>query len=394
MSPPARPGPLPFREFILKIHSRCDLACDYCYVYEMGDLSWRDRPVAMPPEVADAAARRIGDHARAHRITEVDVVLHGGEPLLAAPSLIERVVRGVRAEGVSASFSVQTNGTRLDAARLALLDRLGVRIGVSVDGDAAAQDRHRRLPNGRGSHAAVSAGLRALADGPYRHLFSGVLCTVDTRNDPVATYEALLRYRPPRVDFLLPHGTWSAPPPGRAEGSPATPYADWLIAIFDRWYGAAEPPTDVRTFSDLLTLLLGGRVGSEGLGLGPVRYAVIETDGAIEQSDLIRPLTAASAGVSAGTGLNVLRDPLDAALALPGVIERQRGAAALCGRCRACRFVAVCGAGLQAHRYRAGTGFDNPTVYCPDMIRLIEHVRGRVVDDLAVVSRRPGPDRA
>ncbi|MEU9838708.1 hypothetical protein AB0C69_05725, partial [Actinomadura sp. NPDC048032] len=48
MSPPAPREALPFREFILKIHSRCNLACDYCYVYEMGDQSWRDQPRARP----------------------------------------------------------------------------------------------------------------------------------------------------------------------------------------------------------------------------------------------------------------------------------------------------------------------------------------------------------
>jgi uncharacterized protein len=31
--------PVPFREFIVKVHSRCDLACDYCYMYEMADRS-------------------------------------------------------------------------------------------------------------------------------------------------------------------------------------------------------------------------------------------------------------------------------------------------------------------------------------------------------------------
>ena len=31
--------PVPFRQFIIKIHSRCNLACDYCYVYEMADRS-------------------------------------------------------------------------------------------------------------------------------------------------------------------------------------------------------------------------------------------------------------------------------------------------------------------------------------------------------------------
>ena len=29
--------PTPFRQFILKVHSRCNLSCSYCYVYEMAD---------------------------------------------------------------------------------------------------------------------------------------------------------------------------------------------------------------------------------------------------------------------------------------------------------------------------------------------------------------------
>ena len=32
------------RQFLLKVHSRCNLACDYCYVYQHADQSWRTRP--------------------------------------------------------------------------------------------------------------------------------------------------------------------------------------------------------------------------------------------------------------------------------------------------------------------------------------------------------------
>ena len=53
-------GPLvPFRQFVLKVHSRCDLACDHCYVYEHADQSWRTRPKAMPHEIVVRTARRI-----------------------------------------------------------------------------------------------------------------------------------------------------------------------------------------------------------------------------------------------------------------------------------------------------------------------------------------------
>ena len=35
---------VPLSQFVLKVHSRCDLACDHCYVYEAADQSWRGRP--------------------------------------------------------------------------------------------------------------------------------------------------------------------------------------------------------------------------------------------------------------------------------------------------------------------------------------------------------------
>ncbi|MET9845799.1 hypothetical protein [Streptomyces ossamyceticus] len=55
----------------------------------------------------------------------------------------------------------------------------------------------------------------------------GRLCTVDLANDPVETYEALLDFAPPRVDFLLPHGTWRHPParPGAPDDPPGAPPA-------------------------------------------------------------------------------------------------------------------------------------------------------------------------
>jgi hypothetical protein len=56
----------PFREFVLKVHQRRNLACDYCYVYTMADQTWRSQPVAMSAEVWQAAARRIAEHVRTH----------------------------------------------------------------------------------------------------------------------------------------------------------------------------------------------------------------------------------------------------------------------------------------------------------------------------------------
>jgi uncharacterized protein len=370
--------PAPFREFIVKVHSRCDLSCDYCYMYEMADQSWRDQPRAMSPETAELTARRIGEHAVAHGLAAVTLVLHGGEPLLAGRDLIAQLVTSTRrwaGPGIAVNASVQTNGVGLSDAYLKLFDELGVRVGVSVDGDAAAHNRHRRFASGRGSYQAVAAGLRRLQRFP--HLFGGLLCTVDLRNDPLRTYQALADFQPPRIDFLMPHGTWDRPPPRRAANEAATPYADWLVEIFDYWY--PKPQTGIRLFEEIMHLLLGGASDSEVVGLAPARMVVIETNGSIEQEDTLK---IAYEGAPA-TGLDVARDSLDAALLLPQIVARQLGPRALAGPCRACPVRAVCGGGLYSHRYRAGTGFANPSVYCPDLLALISHIRAQMQADLA-----------
>jgi uncharacterized protein len=379
--------PVPFREFVLKIFSRCDLACDYCYMYEMADQSWRTQPKRMTRAVAERTAERIGEHAQAHGLSDVAIVLHGGEPLLAGPAAIEHAVTAVRTrvgDQARARASIQTNATGLNEKYLELFRRLDLHVGISMDGGQQAHDRHRRYASGKGSYAAVAASLRRLTEGQYRDLFNGILCVIDTRNDPIATYEGLLEFGPPRVDFLLPHGTWADPPPGRGADDNRTPYADWLAEVFDRWYD--DPRTDVRLFSEIIRLLIGRGSSTESVGLAPASFVVVETDGALAQVDSLR---AAFHGAPA-TGLHVDHDSFDDALLVPQVAARQLGYDALSPQCQGCNIWRVCGGGLYSHRYRPGSGFANPSVYCPDLMRLIGHIRSRVCADVEERKRTTG----
>lgn len=356
------------------------MRCDYCYVYTMADQSWRSRPRAMERETVDWAAFRIAEHAAAHGLAEIGVVLHGGEPLLAGPETISHAVNAIRtAVGGDkyVAIDIQTNGLLLDEEFLELFASLDVKIGLSLDGDRAMHDRHRRRPGGAGSYAAVASAAERL--GHYPGLFSGFLSVIDLHSDPVGAYESLLRFAPPAIDFLLPHGNWSEPPPGRSAASDAAPYGTWLAKAFDRWYGAQEKETRVRLFEEIMNGLLGSSSAAEQIGASPVATIVIETDGGIQWSDM---LTAAYTGAGA-TGRNITADSFNTVLLAPETASRQMGTRALAAQCRACPVVRVCGGGLYEHRYRAGNGFDNPSVYCLDLYHLIAHVRMRMAADLA-----------
>lgn len=370
----------PIRQFIFKVNSRCNLACDYCYIYAMADQSWREQPMTMDAAVVEAASSSIAEHARRHRLSSVQVVLHGGEPLLAGPEQIRGIVSTVRrvvGAQTTVDVGIQTNGVLLDAEFLQVLSSLNVSVAVSIDGGRNANDAHRRYANGNGSYDQVARSLRLLkSDHP--HLYSGLLCTIDIDNDPIATYEALLEFSPPAIDFLLPHANWSTPPRRRAAPDDATEYADWLAAVFDRWYAVGGRETHVRYFEEIIAAMFGGSSRTEMIGLSPVALAVVETNGTLQQVDTLKSTRQGAAK----TGLNVFDDSMDDVLKHPSIAARQLGHAGLSPTCQKCSINRICGGGYYPHRYNPGNGFLNPSVYCSDLKKLITHIRDSIIRDL------------
>ncbi|NEC89326.1 radical SAM/SPASM protein FxsB, inactivated metallohydrolase extension form [Streptomyces sp. SID12501] len=364
------------QQLVLKVHSRCDLACDHCYVYEHADQGWKARPVVISEEALTRTARRFASYAEAHKLPSVAIILHGGEPLLCGPARLRRICAELTrtlAPVTTLDLQIHTNGIQLSPRHLDVFAEFGVRVGISLDGDRVANDRHRLDRRGRSSYDRVLRGIDLLRTPEYRHLFGGLLCTVDVANDPATVHEALTALNPPRIDYLLPHSTWEHPPPNPS-GSP-TPYADWLLTVFDLWneQGRRIP---VRTFESVLSTLRGGPSLTEAMGLAPSDLAVVETDGSFEQADSLK--TAFDG--AAATGYDVFRHGFEEFAQHEGVLARQRGLAGVSEACRRCPVVDSCGGGLYAHRYSAEREFDNPSVFCADLRALVDGIAERVTD--------------
>lgn len=368
-----------FRQFVLKIHSRCNLTCTYCYVYESVDQSWRRQPKSISHTTVRIAGERIAEHAKRHSLDRVRVTLHGGEPLMVGHDGLRYIVADLRdtVDGCTdLEIGLQTNGVLLDEdfARIILAER--IRVGISLDGGREANDRYRRYAHGGSSYDDVVAAVRLMSEPELRPLFAGLLATIDPANDPVQLYHDLAALRPGRIDLLLPHSTWESPPPAARDGQ--TVYGDWLVSFFDAWY-EAPPVIGVRIFEEIMHALLGGASTSEAVGLSSPESIVIETDGSVERTDALK---IAYDGAPA-TGYHIAEHSLDDVLRHPAIMAGLRGRAGLSPICQKCPIVAACGGGLYPHRYRAANGFDNPSVFCHDLGRLINHVKGRLQKDLA-----------
>jgi uncharacterized protein len=365
---------------IVKTASRCNLNCTYCYMYNQGDETFLKQPKFMSYDTIDALAQRISEHCIQHNLSFFEITFHGGEPLLAPPELYRYLVSKCNEKvpkGVKLGFSMQTNGTLLDDEWCRLFKELKIKVGFSMDGTKEAHDMFRVDHKGRGSYDDVIRGIKTYQKNNPKS--GGVLSVLNLSEDPIEIYENLKSLNIPSYGILLPDVNYLTARKNNfdLENDPIR-VANWFIKLFDHWYEDKDPnKPNVRNFINLIDLIIGRTdQGTEATGIGKNDVLVIETDGGIEATD---PLKTCGHGFTKD-GLNVKTHSIDDALNSSLIKLYQNSHYALTKKCRVCPILNVCGGGYLPHRYHPDNGFNNPTVYCEGLIKLITHIQNKVID--------------
>ncbi len=372
---------------VVKVASRCNLNCTYCYMYNKGDDTYLQQPKVMPDEVIDSLATKVVKHCLLHELDTFGIVLHGGEPLLAGMEKIRYFVETFRAKAaphpVEIKFTLQTNGLLLTKEWCLFLSEYNIGLGISIDGTKEVNDRHRIDHAGRGSYDQIIRAI-ATANQYYSVRAPGMLSVLDINTDPVVLLRHHLSIGARTIDFLLPDANYDHLPPQPVSGpfvGSDTPYGDWLVALYE---AIKELPDDerpqVKLFFNLIAKFLGADIASDIIGDDQNHVLVIETNGDIEPIDMLK---ICGNGFTKGN-VNVLNNDLDDAARLKLAALYYYSHSTLCAQCTTCPIYSLCGSGFIVHRYAQKNGFDNPTVYCKDYIRFITHIQSDMVSALPV----------
>jgi uncharacterized protein len=360
---------------LLKVASRCNIDCSYCYVYHMGDEGWREQPKLMSSAVAEGVA--IALQAQFQRQgTPFNVVLHGGEPLMLGVKRLSDLCGSLRNSlPPSCGIHIQTNGILLSDPIIDVLVEFGVGVSISIDGPAAVHDRFRKDHRQQATHARVIAGIEKL----YRRedawsLFAGVLAVVDPASSPSDVYTSLKETRAPSLDFLVRDGNWDSLPFGKASAD-STEYGAWLSGLMAVYLADPAPPR-VRILDDMLRLLFGGISYKEGVGETDYGILVVEPDGRITKNDTLKVAHASADRFE--RPWSILHDELPTVLASASFEEYWRQQRPTSSLCKRCPDLAICGGGMVAHRWSSKRGFDNPTIFCADQRLLIANMRNAI----------------
>lgn len=365
-------------QVVLKVTQRCNLACEYCYMYNRGDDSWRSRPAFISDVVAQRLADRIREQGERHHDRSFTVEIHGGEPLLLGRSRMQRLIDVVRAGArpVEVVFTLQTNGMLLDHAWLELFAANRISFGLSLDGPPEVADRYRVRRSGAGSTEhllGLVRRLRAESD-LFDQVCGGCLCVVDPSVDGAYLVDWFTEQGFRSFDFLLPDGNVANPPDG---WSGAEPYRRFLREAFDRWYTKPAPVPRIRLFELMMLGLMGSAPDLDALGGDLKGLCVVESDGSLGLHDVLR-----MCGPPFDRDvLTVFDDPFDRLAPTYRIDELQ----ATSEQCRACRYLDACGGGFLPHRFD-GTGFANPSLYCDALYALAERMEEVLRQDLPAVA--------
>ena len=360
---------------LLKVASRCNIDCSYCYVYHLGDFGWSRQPKQMSRETCVAVANALHELAFVER-QQFAVVLHGGEPLLLGEDGLRHLIASLRrALPQTSAISIQTNGTLITSEILDLCADNCVTISLSLDGPRHIHDKNRVGFDARGTFDKVMEGLECLRSHPAgRQLFTGVLAVVDPTSDPIEVYSFFKDLDPPSLDFIYRDGNHSNLPPGK-ESLSTTEYGGWMARLFEA-YVADDHPIRIRVLDDMVKLVLGGSGTKEGVGLTDYGMLVIDTDGSITKNDTLKSSFDGADRFDAPWSVHThqLGEILQST-DFSKSLAMQRPSSPVC---LGCPELSVCGGGMTLHRWNDDNGYENPSVYCADQKLLIGRIRDTI----------------
>ncbi len=316
----------------------------------------------------------VADHARTLFADRFNLVFQGGEPLLVGLDRFSQYVDTVRLiaarHDLSATLSVQTNGTLLTRPWIEYLRDAHVGVCISIDGPASIHDSRRPRRDGNGSLDTIE---QRIADCCSVGLTVSGLMVLSPLASGIETFRYIDRLNIAMLGFIFPAHNYEKTDAGYKQGA----YADFLISFFDAWF---DSHTDLRVhnFEAAIASAFGKPSSLAGIGNAAADIISFAPDGTVESGD--------SYGICEYERLEGISPRVGIALASLSNYSQQQstgGTLPTSAACQCCSVADICGGGLLEHRYSVSRGFDNPSYYCHDLSRFYTHLRTRLREAIA-----------
>ena len=356
---------------VWKVTEICNMACSYCFMYKSLDKSFKNKPQVISREVIENVTERIEEYVLEHSIENLDITLHGGEPLLLGKEKFRYLLDSLSSiSGIT--VNLQTNATLIDEDFIDIFENYKVNIGVSLDGYPEIQNR-TKMKNGKDSYSAIKNGLCKIIDKQRNQLFKGILCVVNLDASPLNVYKHFLELGASNIEFLLPLRNHNTPNNYHAD---RCDYFNWLKPIIDKYIGDDDDSISIRLFDSIIDLLIGSEEPMCTIRHSAVDMLTIDTDGSIQLIDDLR----ICGNNFVDLGYTTFDKKLVSFFDHPKVLNLYNHEKNLPAKCNECKYLKICGSGGHAFRYKGNSSFNAPSIYCADTYKMIEYIESNIYE--------------
>lgn len=370
---------------VLKVASRCNLNCSYCYMYNLGDLTYKNQPKVMSYEIVDSFLKKLKKSLLENNGSHFQFIFHGGEPLLAPMEWYKYFVSKAEEtlSGVKLLFTLQTNGVQYNREWAYFLKNNKIHTSFSWDGPQQVHDKFRIFHNNKGSYDYVQDAFKL-----HKEIFGNVsgLTVLNGEVPPLEYYQNVKELGITHFTIIFPqlHHDTEEHFNHFENSKEVNFFGDWLAELFDIWWFDQDKNKPViHYFANLITLLLGGEATSEGLGSGENNVIVLETNGDIETTTALKSCGPAFTKEGNNIVTHSIEESVNSELIKLFIYSHKT----VCQTCKECSLVKICGGGRLNERFSYQNGFDNPSVYCKDYQTIINHIKERLFSTLSEEER-------
>lgn len=354
-----------FYAVILKVASRCNLACTYCHWFR--DESVYQLTGVMKSEIFDHFLEGFKIFLRGYTHHSIMVIFHGGEPLLLKKSVFARMCDELRKIQTSTQITlgVTTNGALIDDEWAQLFKKYNVQVAVSIDGEKERHDKNRITLKGKGSYDNVIRGINCLQRHKQKNL--ALLCVCEPSSSPSDLCDHLFNKLHIRsFDVLIPNYNQDDKEAGLVQS-----ISQFYIELFDLWINKYWlHGVRIRILEAFVKAVFYHRTKTPGIGVCPMKTVTITPNGDMEPYDVLR----INGNDQVKTDLNVLTHLIGDITSNNLWLAHLSNSLTLPTPCRSCEFKSYCRGGNTIHRYSSKNGYDNASVYCDDLKKIYAHI--------------------
>ncbi|WDP91929.1 MAG: radical SAM protein [Desulfobacter sp.] len=362
--------PTPFT-LMLEPVGACDLKCRHCYArLRQGH--------AMDQDLLALILEKVRAYLAAEGMTRVNLIWHGGEPLLAGLAFFKAALEQIRKRwpGIRTSHFIQTNGLAMDKDFCCFFRDNGFQLGLSLDGPADVHDRLRVDARGKGTHDRVMKIVDLIYSADLPVGFNAVVSRASLGQE-----ERIYKFFNGlgagfRINPIIPG---RHPEAFAALALAPGEYGRIMARFFDLWTG---PHTGRVPVSPLDGYLLGISSGDTG--------ECIHSENCAEARAAIKPhgeMALCSRFQDLGQGQ--IQDHSLRFLLNSGVCRQIRERAGKLKDCRSCAWRPLCHGGCPFNSHSRGRGIMEKDPFCRDYQYIFSHMAEAMVR--TAPPRKAGP---